>query len=103
MKTIAGVFLLLMLAHAPRCAAQFFSSDDKVKDEIFLHEVKNIDEFIERFNDEKSSFIRKEYKEANKPYNFSRKEIIMCLFNLCLLYTSPSPRDGLLSRMPSSA
>ena len=25
------------------------------------------------------------------------------LRNLCLLYTSPSPRDGLLSRMPSSA
>ena len=24
-------------------------------------------------------------------------------FNPCLLYTSPSPRDGLLSRMPSSA
>ena len=24
-------------------------------------------------------------------------------FNYCLLYTSPSPRDGLLSRMPSSA
>ena len=23
--------------------------------------------------------------------------------NNCLLYTSPSPRDGLLSRMPSSA
>ena len=23
--------------------------------------------------------------------------------NYCLLYTSPSPRDGLLSRMPSSA
>ena len=24
-------------------------------------------------------------------------------YKLCLLYTSPSPRDGLLSRMPSSA
>ena len=24
-------------------------------------------------------------------------------FYVCLLYTSPSPRDGLLSRMPSSA
>ena len=24
-------------------------------------------------------------------------------FKYCLLYTSPSPRDGLLSRMPSSA
>ena len=25
------------------------------------------------------------------------------MFPTCLLYTSPSPRDGLLSRMPSSA
>eukprot|EP01016_Furgasonia_blochmanni_P000623 TRINITY_DN10173_c0_g1_i1.p1 TRINITY_DN10173_c0_g1~~TRINITY_DN10173_c0_g1_i1.p1 ORF type:complete len:105 (+),score=8.52 TRINITY_DN10173_c0_g1_i1:66-380(+) len=25
------------------------------------------------------------------------------IFSDCLLYTSPSPRDGLLSRMPSSA
>ena len=25
------------------------------------------------------------------------------VLNPCLLYTSPSPRDGLLSRMPSSA
>ena len=25
------------------------------------------------------------------------------IHNVCLLYTSPSPRDGLLSRMPSSA
>ena len=25
------------------------------------------------------------------------------LYLVCLLYTSPSPRDGLLSRMPSSA
>ena len=25
------------------------------------------------------------------------------LLSICLLYTSPSPRDGLLSRMPSSA
>ena len=26
-----------------------------------------------------------------------------CWGYFCLLYTSPSPRDGLLSRMPSSA
>ena len=25
------------------------------------------------------------------------------IHTVCLLYTSPSPRDGLLSRMPSSA
>ena len=28
---------------------------------------------------------------------------LMAEYTLCLLYTSPSPRDGLLSRMPSSA
>ena len=28
---------------------------------------------------------------------------INCNIYTCLLYTSPSPRDGLLSRMPSSA
>ena len=35
---------------------------------------------------------------ANKDHNE-----YMSYFNDCLLYTSPSPRDGLLSRMPSSA
>ena len=29
--------------------------------------------------------------------------IFFTFFYTCLLYTSPSPRDGLLSRMPSSA
>ena len=29
--------------------------------------------------------------------------IDLLINNACLLYTSPSPRDGLLSRMPSSA
>ena len=30
-------------------------------------------------------------------------EMINVIFNSCLLYTSPSPRDATLSRMPSSA
>ena len=29
--------------------------------------------------------------------------VLPAYLNACLLYTSPSPRDGLLSRMPSSA
>ena len=32
-----------------------------------------------------------------------QKAVKVRKFNSCLLYTSPSPRDGLLSRMPSSA
>ena len=33
----------------------------------------------------------------------SFEEFLITLLWICLLYTSPSPRDGLLSRMPSSA
>src|SRR5680860_350661 len=32
-----------------------------------------------------------------------KNETLLCFMYPCLLYTSPSPRDGLLSRMPSSA
>ena len=35
--------------------------------------------------------------------NAAIKVLKYLLMNSCLLYTSPSPRDGLLSRMPSSA
>ena len=43
--------------------------------------------------------------EADCEVDFNRNEIqaIEWVDNSCLLYTSPSPRDGLLSRMPSSA
>ena len=34
---------------------------------------------------------------------FTQEDLDKHLENFCLLYTSPSPRDGLLSRMPSSA
>ena|SRR5665647_3634170 len=37
--------------------------------------------------------------KLTKGYNLPAKYVI----HTCLLYTSPSPRDGLLSRMPSSA
>ena len=42
--------------------------------------------------------INPEFKKnhGTKPNSIER-------FNFCLLYTSPSPRDGIGSRMPSSA
>ena len=33
----------------------------------------------------------------------TESSVIGTIYKDCLLYTSPSPRDGLLSRMPSSA
>ena len=38
--------------------------------------------------------------KVNRVRNFAKSDIQL---KGCLLYTSPSPRDGLLSRMPSSA
>ena len=48
------------------------------------------DETFEKF----LAFIKKTEKRVGHS--------LVCLRS-CLLYTSPSPRDGLLSRMPSSA
>ena len=42
--------------------------------------------------------------ETRSPYTQIDKTVLnLKLLYTCLLYTSPSPRDGLLSRMPSSA
>ena len=35
--------------------------------------------------------------------NLTKVNRVISIAGPCLLYTSPSPRDGLLSRMPSSA
>ena len=44
---------------------------------------------------------------VNSAVSFNANNVFVCkspaLYNDCLLYTSPSPRDGLLCRMPSSA
>ena len=40
------------------------------------------------------------FTERYCPTDFGFQDVVPCA---CLLYTSPSPRDGLLSRMPSSA
>ena len=45
----------------------------------------------------KTRELRNKFIEETKGMNKSERE------KACLLYTSPSPRDGLLSRMPSSA
>ena len=43
------------------------------------------------------------YRNATVEPEIFREMGALGLLGICLLYTSPSPRDGLLSRMPSSA
>ena len=65
------------------------------------------EEAIENFN--KAIEIDRTYRDGfhNRGLAYSDlDELDLALSDLdkaCLLYTSPSPRDGLLSRMPSSA
>ena len=40
---------------------------------------------------------------TNNPGSTVTTDSMPINIKICLLYTSPSPRDGLLSRMPSSA
>ena len=42
-------------------------------------------------------------KYADEAFHVGEAHPSKSYLNICLLYTSPSPRDGLLSRMPSSA
>ena len=48
-----------------------------------------------------------DYEQLSKGYEFGMSKIYEMVINTnpayCLLYTSPSPRDATLSRMPSSA
>ena len=39
----------------------------------------------------------------NTAYHSMTADEKTAMYNYCLLYTSPSPRDGIGSRMPSSA
>ena len=45
--------------------------------------------------------FRHEFGSSGMPYPVP--EVFKGAYNTCLLYTSPSPRDATLSRMPSSA
>ena len=61
--------------------SQVISNNDIAKEKHFVYEVKEIDEFFERFNDEKGSFIRGVYKAHHVKFNIPRQRLIRSLFN----------------------
>ena len=74
---------------------------------VFIRKYK-LDEFPQFLNVLKGSMSvvgpRPEVREFVELYTLDQKKILEVKPGItCLLYTSPSPRDGLLSRMPSSA
>jgi len=61
--------------------AQEFKNDAGEKEKHFVYQVKQIDEFFERFNDAPNSFVREVYKSYKIKYNVDRKKLIKSLFN----------------------
>ena len=56
------------------------------------------------FKNDLSKLREKSYESLGLRAGYSHQEAKkLAKDSFCLLYTSPSPRDGLLSRMPSSA
>ena len=75
-----------------------YKFENKELKELKSVDVVEIDELITQLSDSNEEWII--VGEAVYKYEDKIKEVPnIC----CLLYTSPSPRDGLLSRMPSSA
>ena len=60
---------------------------------------------VSRGTNSGNSIETKDYLVTYEPFVVEEKEKGISFTHpvVCLLYTSPSPRDGLLSRMPSSA
>ena len=51
----------------------------------------------------RSTDLRTAYDEVLRASGMTRSALASAFPTICLLYTSPSPRDGATSRMPSSA
>ena len=52
---------------------------------------------------ERAALVPAELVEAIQQLKTQRDAVILAHYYVCLLYTSPSPRDPKTSRMPSSA
>src|SRR5450432_2255596 len=74
-----GLLVVLFLQY--NAGAQVFTNDAGTREKHFIYEVKQIDEFIERFNNDTGSFIRKAYKTYHVKYTISRPKLIKSLFN----------------------
>jgi hypothetical protein len=74
------IFVSFSICHH-RLFSQVFSNNGDAKEKHFIYEVKEIDEFFERFNDEPGSFIRGVYKARHAKFNIPRQRLIWSLFN----------------------
>ena len=71
--------------------------------EVTLEECKMLYENFDDLPEEAQLILANMMFNMGRPRLSKFKKMNKAIAEGCLLYTSPSPRDGLLSRMPSSA
>ena len=87
-----SLYLLLL-----RINEQFLSIKNELMDEEFITlELEQLPWYVELEGKKNEWSLRFVFESQDQTRSFE-------MYWPCLLYTSPSPRDGLLSRMPSSA
>ena len=91
----AGLLLLLIPAQARADVTRLLILNDEQTSETSAAATDVLRRFA-RYSSWTCTFVSSEDVPDTDGYT----AVIICT---CLLYTSPSPRDGLLSRMPSSA
>ena len=87
----------------------FWTKPDSSGKEAMRDEMINEEAYSEFINDYKDTYFKEVFDVLSSKYKLGRVRVLLkkprstLSWHSCLLYTSPSPRDGLLSRMPSSA
>jgi len=75
------LLLVLVACLSPGTAAAQRYADDSLSDQLYLYKVKSVDEFIERFNDEQQSFLRKELRKQRQDISVTRQQMLVHLFD----------------------
>ena len=89
LSTYIGIATIRLNEHHPLTALLLHKTG------AVYYRIKDIPQALQFYK--KALAIREQVLEKQHP------DITKSLHNICLLYTSPSPRDATLSRMPSSA
>ena len=96
--TVLAFFFLIFVIYAP---VSVWSEEQEFEKQSRFN-MQNIYD-VESFYEQLTGSYNSNFFEAMKVVNSARDSLLGDSLYVCLLYTSPSPRDGLLSRMPSSA
>eukprot|EP00657_Telonema_sp_P-1_P012909 TRINITY_DN97_c0_g1_i2.p1 TRINITY_DN97_c0_g1~~TRINITY_DN97_c0_g1_i2.p1 ORF type:complete len:108 (-),score=46.08 TRINITY_DN97_c0_g1_i2:126-449(-) len=92
-------FFFLMIRRPPRST----QSRSSAASDVYKRQVKTHHFLASRKHLLRAKHHTRCQNFQNVPYTRTWKHAIPHNFHICLLYTSPSPRDRTRSRMPSSA